>query len=129
MTPVPWTVIVLADRGLYAPWLFRAITALGWHPFLRINRQGPYRPVGASQRQPLSQAVTKGGSAWRGRVACFKTRERQRDATLLARWDAAYAEPWVILTDLPPSRAAARWYGMRAWIAGGCQDATRGGWQ
>lgn len=128
MTPVPWTVIVLADRGLYAPWRFRTITALGWHPFLRINRQGPYRPVGASQYQPLSQAVTKGGSAWRGRVTCFTTRERQIDATLLARWDAAYTEPWLILTDLPPRRAEALWYGMRAWIEGGCQDAKRGGW-
>src|SRR5215831_12786393 len=35
--PPGWTVIVLADRGLYAPWLFRRITRLGWHPFLRIN--------------------------------------------------------------------------------------------
>ncbi len=36
--PNDWTVIVAADRGLYATWLFQAITALGWHPFLRINR-------------------------------------------------------------------------------------------
>jgi hypothetical protein len=32
--PRSWTVIVLADRGLYARWLFRRITRLGWHPFL-----------------------------------------------------------------------------------------------
>jgi len=31
--PKGWTVIVLADRGLYARWLFRRITRLGWHPF------------------------------------------------------------------------------------------------
>ncbi len=31
--PRTWTVIVLADRGLYARWLFRRITRLGWHPF------------------------------------------------------------------------------------------------
>jgi len=61
-------------------------------------------------------------------VTCFKTRERQLDGTLLARWDAAYAEPWLILTDLPPSQADAIWYGLRAWIAGGSKDATRGGW-
>ncbi len=38
--PDDGTVMVAADRGLYATWLFQAITARGWHPFLRINRQG-----------------------------------------------------------------------------------------
>lgn len=38
--PADWTVIVLADRGRYAKWLYDAILVNGWHPFLRINRQG-----------------------------------------------------------------------------------------
>jgi hypothetical protein len=38
--PTDWTVIVAADRGLYAKWLFQTIQKLQWHPFLRINRQG-----------------------------------------------------------------------------------------
>ncbi len=42
--PKEWTVIVLADRGLYAPWLFHHLVGLGWHPFLRINRGGKVRP-------------------------------------------------------------------------------------
>jgi hypothetical protein len=36
--PKDWTVLVLADRGLYARWLYRRIVRLGWHPFLRINQ-------------------------------------------------------------------------------------------
>src|SRR2546430_5459263 len=44
--PRTWTVIVLADRGLYARWLFRRITRLGWHPFLRINTGGDLPPQG-----------------------------------------------------------------------------------
>jgi hypothetical protein len=36
--PAEWTVLVLADRGMYARWLYRRIVRLGWHPFLRINR-------------------------------------------------------------------------------------------
>ncbi|MGQ9725487.1 MAG: transposase [Tepidimonas sp.] len=127
-TPANWTVIVLADRGWYARWLLRTITAMGWHPFLRINRQGQYRPAGATAYQPLSTVVSKGGSAWSGAVTCFKTRERQLDCTLLARWDATSTEPWLILTDLPPAAADAIWYGMRAWIEGGYKDAKRGGW-
>ena len=27
----------MADRGLYAYWLFQAILDCGWHPFLRID--------------------------------------------------------------------------------------------
>src|SRR5712691_4812189 len=42
--PPSWTVMVLADRGLYARWLFRRIVRLGWHPFLRINPGGTFRP-------------------------------------------------------------------------------------
>ena len=37
--PPDWLVIVLGDRGVYAPWLYQAIVACGWHPFLRINTQ------------------------------------------------------------------------------------------
>jgi hypothetical protein len=37
--PVDWQVIVCADRGLYADWLYDAIVALKWHPFLRINHR------------------------------------------------------------------------------------------
>ena len=43
--PPEWEVIVLTDRGLYARWLWDAIVAWGWHPFLRIN-------VGSKARLP-----------------------------------------------------------------------------
>jgi hypothetical protein len=51
--PRSWTVSVLADRGLYARWLFRRITRLGWHPFLRINTGGTFRPQGQVRGVPL----------------------------------------------------------------------------
>lgn len=35
--PASWQVLVLADRGLYARWLYTAIVTSEWHPFLRIN--------------------------------------------------------------------------------------------
>jgi hypothetical protein len=62
--PDDWTVIVTADRGLYATWLFAAITALGWHPFLRINRQGTSCPDGADTFRPLSQVIPTPGGRW-----------------------------------------------------------------
>jgi hypothetical protein len=126
--PVDWLVIVLADRGLYARWLFTTIQARGWHPYLRINRQGQYRPQGAATFRPLTQVIARVGQAWVGRVTCFATKDRQLDCTLLARWDAPYRDPWLILTDLPPAGADVAWYGLRAWIECGFKDSKRGGW-
>jgi hypothetical protein len=127
--PADWTVIVLADRGLYARWLFTTIQARGWHPYLRINRQGQYRLQGAPVFQPLSQVITRVGQSWAGVVTCFATKERQLSCTLLARWEAGYRDPWLVVTDLPPQGAAVAWYGLRAWIECGFKDSKRGGWQ
>jgi len=126
--PSDWIVIVAADRGLYAKWLFQTIVQLGWHPYLRINRQGRYRPICAATFRPLSQVVQRVGQRWAGQVTCFATKERQLECSLLARWDAGYREAWLIVTDLPPCAADVAWYGLRAWIECGFKDAKRGGW-
>lgn len=128
-TPPDWNVVVMADRGLYATWLFQTITARGWHPFLRINRQGQYRPAGSTTFRPLSQVVRRGGAPWNGAVTCFATPKRQLTATLLARWDAPYHDPWLILTDLPPAQADVAWYHMRAWIECSYKDLKHDGWR
>jgi len=126
--PADWTVIVLADRGLYAHWVFTTIQALGWHPFLRINRQGHYRPQASTTFRPLTQVVSRRGQRWAGPVVCFRTPARQLTCTLLARWDAGYREPWLVLTDLPATGTDVAWYGLRAWIECGFKDSKRGGW-
>ncbi len=126
--PPAWTVLVLADRGLYAKWLFHGIQANGWHPFLRINRQGQYCRADETTFQRLRTVVTAHGETWAGAVTCFKTRDRQLPCTLLARWDAGYRDPWLIVTDLPPDAADVAWYGLRTWIECGFKDSKRGGW-
>lgn len=125
--PADWSVLVMADRGLFADWLFREIVALQWHPFLRINSQGLCRSQGASQFQPLLDYLPPAGQTWRGDVDCFKS--TQLSATLLAYHDGQHQHPWLILTDLPPEVAQATWYQQRAWIEGGFKDLKRGGWQ
>ena len=59
--PRAWTVLVLADRGLYARWLFRRITRLGWHPFLRINTGGTFRPTGQVRGVPSEDVGARAG--------------------------------------------------------------------
>jgi hypothetical protein len=125
--PRDWLVIVAADRGLYASWLFTAITDQGWHPFLRINADGKYQRLYGKVERDLSTAVPKPGTYWCGRVICFKT--RPLTCTLLAAWADGCAEPCLVLSDLAPKQADVGWYRLRAWIESGFKDLKRGGFQ
>ena len=127
--PAGWTVIVLADRGLYAKWLYEHLVSLGWHPFLRINVRGKVRPEGEEAFRWLSSLVPVAGSAWAGAVECFVDKPKRLSCTLLACYEAGYADPWLIVTDLPASAANVVWYSMRSWIEAGFKDTKRGGWQ
>src|SRR5439155_22253630 len=125
--PHGWTVIVLAERGWSAPWLFRRITRLGWHPCLRINTGGSFRPAGAACWRPLTTFVPRPGT--RGRGAGRALTRHQGGGTLLARWEEGDQDPGLILTDRPPEASDAGWYGLRAWIAQGLKSTKRAGWQ
>jgi hypothetical protein len=127
--PSGWTVIVLADRGLYAGWLFRRIVRLGWHPFLRINAGGTFRPSGQARFYPLLTFTPQVGTCWRGTGTAFKSPPCRLNCTLLACWEAGYRDPWLIVTDLPPEVSDACWYGLRAWIEQGFKLTKRAGWQ
>jgi hypothetical protein len=127
--PPGWTVIVLADRGLYARWLFRRIVRLGWHPFVRINTGGTFRPDPQATYRPLASFVPHPGTCWQGTGTAFKSPQRQLRCTLLACWEPGYTAPWLILTDLPPDASEASWYGLRAWIEQGFKVTKRAGWQ
>ena len=130
-TAVPrrFFVIVLADRGLYARWLFRRIVRLGWHPLLRINVGGTFRPAASAQYRPLRSLVPQPGTQWAGAGTAFVGPRRRLNCTLLARWEDGYADPWLLLTDLAPTAGEACWYGLRAWIEQGFKITKRAGWQ
>ena len=111
-----WKVVVLADRGLYARWLFNAIRKLGWHPMLRINLGGKFRPAYRHDFVPLASLVPHVGSSWRGRGTAFVTKGKRLRCTLLAHWGPGHAEPWLLLTDLDAQSSDAAWYALRGWI-------------
>ena len=127
--PPTWTVLVLADRGLYARWLYRRIVRLNWHPFLRINRGGTFRPLGQAHFALLNAFVPQTGTMWTGEGTAFKTPTCRLRCTLLARWEDGHADPWLILTDLPPASCDPCWYGLRMGIERGFKLTKRGGWQ
>jgi len=126
--PPEWEVIVLADRGLYARWLWDAIVAQGWHPFLRINLGSKARLLGEETFEWLSRWVPTPGTSWQGKVECFASKKGRITGTLLMHWEPGYESAWIILTDLEPDEAQVSWYGLRTWIEGGFKDFKRGLW-
>ena len=127
--PAAWLVLVLADRGLYARWLFRRIVRVGWHPMLRINQSCKFRPHGQAQFVWLRELCGAIGQRWRGRGTAFASADCHLDSTLMAWWGDGHAEPWFVLTDLPPDGGDAQWYALRSWCEQSFKCSKRGGWQ
>ncbi len=127
--PRRFFVLGLADRGLYARGLYRRSVRLGWHPRLRINVGGPFRPAASARYRPLRSFVPQPGIQWAGTGTAFIGPRRRLQCTLLARWEEGYIDPWLLLTDLAPSAGDACWYGLRAWIEQGFTSTKRAGWQ
>jgi Transposase DDE domain len=129
VVPPRMIVIVLADRGLYARWLYRRIVRLGWHPLLRIKAGGTFRPQASTRFRPLRSFAPRPGTGWQGQGTAFVKHPSRLPCTLLACWGEGYQEAWFLLTDLPPESSDACWYGLRAWIEQGFKLTKRGGWQ
>ena len=126
--PADWQVLVMADRGLYARWLFQAICACGWHPFLRINLGVKARAEEEENFDWIGRWTPMPGTRWKGKVECFAGKASRLKCSLLMHWEAGYEHPWAVLTDLDPEQAEVSWYGMRTWIETGYKDFKRGLW-
>lgn len=124
--PDDWFVIVLSDRGLESPELFKAIKDLDWHPLMRVKKGGKFRPTGWGRFYCMGDLTRTIGSRFAALGVAY-TGSKLR-CTLLARFDDGHAEPWLLLTDLPPEAANALWYAFRTWIEQGFKIIKGGGW-
>jgi len=88
--PTDWQVLVMADRGLYARWLFQAICACSWHPFLRINLGVKARLVSEETFDWIGRWTPMPGKWWKGSVACFVCKASRLTCTLLMHWEMGY---------------------------------------
>ena len=132
VVPASMKVIVLADRGLYAKWLFTTIVSLGWHPFLRLNADhSDFKADDADEYVPLTRWLSAPGQTACQRGTLFRSVRARLTCTLTACWAQGCAEPWLIATDLPTDQVQATWYGLRAWIERGFKHSKSGGlrWQ
>ena len=94
--PWAWTVIVLADRGLYAPWLFRRIVRLGDIRFGASTAGGSVVRTPQATYRPLLSVVPQPGTRWRGTGTAFKSLQRRLRCTLLACWEKGLNRPIII---------------------------------
>lgn len=125
--PMDWRVIVLADRGLYAPWLYQTIQRLGWHPVLRVKEDMSFRADGEEQARPIGERVKHHGRRWCGQ-GVWSEQGTPLAGTLVVRWEGGYEEKLAVVTDLAPDAAQGAWYQMRFWIEDEFKDEKRGGW-
>jgi hypothetical protein len=107
-----WTVIMMSDHGLYAPWLYAKIVSLGWHPFMRIDKQGLFRPVEEGTFRSL-EALPETHIARRKATGCSRPRMLSCFARgmvtivrVLIRGDGLVLgrfvpEPWLSMTLIP----------------------------
>jgi len=127
VVPADWKVIVMADRGLYAAWLYQAIQRLGWHPMLRVKEDLSFRATGEESFSPMGQRVKRRGRGWKGKGEWSEHGERM-EGTVVMRWEKGYEEKLVVVTDLDEKEASAAWYQMRFWIEDEYKDHKSGGW-
>jgi hypothetical protein len=124
--PKEWKVIVMADRGLYAKWLYEAIVAVGWHPFLRVKEEMSFRAQGAAGFGTIGRQVQRHGRKWGGRGQ-WGERGELMEGTLLVRWEQGYKERLAVVTDLPVEQGEGAWYQMRFWVEAEYKDHKSGG--
>lgn len=102
---------LLADRGLAWPAVVDACHRHGWHFVLRVQGQTKLWLADGSQRAIATLAPGK-GALWRGRAQVFKA-AGWRTVNVVAHWPHDGNEPWLLISDLPPTRGLCRRYRQR----------------
>jgi len=125
--PSDMTVLVLADRGLWSPRLWKRIRDLGWHPLLRIQDSTTITPAGRDRLR--SRDLVQPGQGWVGRGRLGTPKQRQLAVTLIAIWTPGQHDPWVVVSDLPPARVGVSWYALRMWVELGFRALKGVGWK
>lgn len=136
--PADARVVVLADRGLSGANLARAAAAQGWHLLVRVQGQtrvrladGRVAHLGELTPRPGTAAKLTGVRVFAPRtkqtvwISCW---EEAFTANVVAVWPRGVAQPWLLVTDLPPTRARCREDRHRTWEEALFRDLKSFGW-
>jgi hypothetical protein len=121
--PAETQVLVMTDRGLESPEIYRAIGEAGFHPLMRLSAGARFRPAGWVKFHPIEELALWG--RYRDRGTLYK-KERLEEVVLLIRHsDDPETEPWMLASD--SLEVESLWYAFRWWIEDGFKDVKRGG--
>ena len=126
--PTAWTAMILVDRGLWSPQLWRHLRQRHIHPLVRIAEAVTVHPANWRGATTAAHLVAKPGYAWVGQATVFSDDARQ-SGTVIIVWGIGHKQRWVLLTDLPPWAVKDSWYGLRMWIELGFRALKSLGWQ
>lgn len=131
--------VVLADRGLSGGPLACAARAAGCSFVLRVQRtthvrgpDGAVRAVGELAPAPGTATCLAGAAAWAPEQHHGRGSRRWAagvPVNAVAVWRPGDPEPWLLLTDLPPTRARCAEYRRRTWEELLFRDLKSLGWQ
>lgn len=125
--PASMHVLLLADRGLWSPWLWRFLRQLHWHPLLRVQNHMTFAPDG--RERTVASALVRPGHAWVGRGRLGTPKSARLTVTLIAVWTPEQEVPWAVVTDLAPTQVGVSWYALRMWGELGFRALKGMGWQ
>lgn len=113
MLPSPADVVLLADRGLAWPLLIDWCQELGWHFVLRVQGQSHVLLPDGTNRA-IEELADQPGKHYMGRGEIFQV-AGWRAVNIVAVWDHGQDQPWLLVSDLEPSRQRCRDYSKRMW--------------
>ena len=102
-------VIVMTDRGLRSPKLWKKIRKLRWHPYMRQSINTTFCLAGGT-RMPARKLVSAPGNSFIGSGTAFSAESKRLQGTIIVIWVDGQDAPWIILTDLEPEEAGASWH-------------------
>ena len=126
--PKDKTVLVMCDRGLRSPRLWKQICSVGFHPYIRQSINTVFCPEGGT-RVRARHLVPGPNHAYVGYGTAFRDTSKRRRGTMIVVWVEGVDEPWLVMTDLAPSEAGVCWYALRFWIEMGFRVIKSVGWQ
>lgn len=130
--PQEYEVIVLTDRGLWSPKLFRAIEHHGWHPLMRVNwdtgtDEARFLPEKQKRWRKMRSLAPRQGAEVQIPGKAFAS--HKIPCTLIIHWGESAKEPWYLLTDskMLPSLTGSL-YAARMWIEHQFKTIKSDGW-
>ncbi len=121
---------LIADRGLVGMPLVKLCTARGWHYLLRVCAEHTCRRYlrGKLERswKRFGHIVLKRGYRWYGRAHVWQ--DEMLETWLSLRWDPAYEEPWLLISDEGVGHRQVQIYGWRMRVEATFQDSKSRGW-